>query len=44
MENNCVTHDKLQGWMQLEMTVYNAWKLERVPQQELLTAVSIHLH
>lgn len=36
---NYVTHDKLPGWMQLEMILNNGWKLERASQLELLTSV-----
>lgn len=36
---NYVTHDKLSGWMQLEMILNNGWMLERAPQLELLTSV-----
>lgn len=37
---NYVTHDKLSGWMQLEMILNNGWKLERASQLELLTSVN----
>jgi len=36
---NYVTRDKLSGWVQLEMTLSNGWKLGRASLLELLMAV-----